>query len=176
MKIVFRFRIIFIVLANTTVLPAGSRCASQPCQNGGACFDFRLADGYFCRCRHPYTGFHCQIQERECPPNACGARTSEMVPSCGPKTSDLALLYTCLCYYPHPPSKVGVALNNCHDKDQLFFPKCEGGAKEIGALPFTNKGFYMCMGRKYLGYVESCPVDYVWNDTRKECIIEKVSL
>jgi hypothetical protein len=57
-KIIFRFEVLCVVLANTTVFPAGSRCASQPCQNGGLCYDFLSADAYYCRCFPPYTSLH----------------------------------------------------------------------------------------------------------------------
>ncbi|XP_061077777.1 lactadherin-like isoform X2 [Conger conger] len=33
-------------------------CASQPCQNGGTCYD--LEGDYNCRCPSPYVGKHCQ--------------------------------------------------------------------------------------------------------------------
>jgi len=66
--------------SDTSVFPAGSHCASQPCQNGGVCYDFSSADAYFCHCFYPHTGLHCQIQEQSCGARLCGNRTSEMLP------------------------------------------------------------------------------------------------
>jgi len=155
------------------VFPTGSRCASQPCQNGGLCFDFSSADAYFCYCFAPYTGLHCHLKQWKClPPSPCGVRTSEMVPSCQSYTSDRALHYSCYCYMPCMSHTLGIALNNCHDKNQLFIPKCEK-KKEIGAVPFTNKAYYICLSEGYVT-LEPCWLNHVWNTTQKKNVYLRI--
>ena len=115
------FESFVFILGDISVFPAGSHCASQPCQNGGVCYDFSSADAYFCHCFYSYTGLHCQIQEQSCGSPLCGDRTSEMLPMCVGYTSDKALRYTCKCYITNSSSiTYGIALNNCYS-EQLFF-------------------------------------------------------
>ncbi|CAF5133349.1 unnamed protein product, partial [Rotaria sp. Silwood1] len=128
---------------NTTVFPAGSRCALKPCENDGLCFDLSSADAYHCVCRDPYTGVHCQIQERIYPPFICGNRTSKILPYSQTFTSDKALPYICVCYIKGLRYVV-YALNNCHN-EKLFHKVCDGKEPFVGALPFTNKAFYICL-------------------------------
>jgi len=161
-----------VVLANTTVFPVGSRCASQPCQNGGRCFDLSLADAYYCSCSYPYTGFHCHIQVWECPPPFWGVRTPEMIPQCYAYSSDRALRYSCRCYMPVTSNLSTLALNNCHDKNQLFVANCNG-EKEIGAVPFTNKAYYICT-RKGVVSLKPCWLNHLWNNTLKKCVPENI--
>jgi len=158
---------------NALVLPAGSRCASQPCQNDGICFDFSSADSYFCMCRSPYTGLHCHVEQWRCVAPACGDKTSEIIPMCRTFTSDMALNYTCICRIISPSVDRALALDNCHDPNQLFYPKCEG-EKPVGAVPFTNKGFYICRSDKFSAFIQPCPLHHVWNDTRKQCVLENI--
>jgi hypothetical protein len=66
-----------------------------------------------------------------------------------------------------------LALNNCQDKDQLFNPNCSL-AEPVGAVPYTNKGFYICPGNKFTAFVQPCPLNHVWNNKRKECILENI--
>ncbi len=166
---------ICIVLANTSVFPIGSRCASRPCQHDGVCFDFSSADGYLCQCPYPYEGLHCHVYEKPCPKSLCGGRVGKIVPVCKPFTNDLALDYICLCYdWNRHPFDFSYALNNCHT-DELFDPKCEGEAG-VGALPFTNKGFSVCPWRTNTVLIKSCPLHHVWNNTQKECVLENNSL
>jgi len=158
---------------NTTVFPIGSRCASQPCQNGGVCFDLSSVDSYVCHCSYPYKGLHCHLLDKSsCPISQCGRdRVGKFIPVCRYYTTDKALDYICFCY-----SKSGryadlrYAANNCYT-DELFSPKCEG-EPPVGALPFTNKGFYICPMSTKSPLVLSCPLHHVWNNTQKECVLE----
>jgi EGF-like domain len=155
------------------VFPAGSRCASQPCQNGGLCFDFSSADAYYCFCFPPYTGLHCHLEQWEClPPSPCGVRTPEMIPMCQSYTSDRALRSSCYCYIPNSSQMRGIALNNCHDKNQLFIPNCKKKA-EIGAVPSTNKAYYICLSESSATVVP-CWLNHVWNNTQKKCVPENI--
>ena len=159
------------VLANATVFPKGSRCASQPCQNGGVCFDFPSADAYACHCYYPYQGLHCHLTMHRC--GRCGGpitKTTKITPLCRSYTSDMALNYTCACYDNRNNSRaVSYALNDCLHKEPYVL-KCDE-EHLVGALPFTNKGFYNCpFGNLML--IESCRLHHVWNDTRKECVPE----
>ncbi len=155
------------------MFPAGSPCASQPCQNGGLCFDFSSADAYYCGCYPPYTGVHCHLQEWACSfPSPCGVRTREMASVCHPYTSDRALRYSCLCYVPGKSDLRSIALNNCQDKNQLFTPNCTE-EKEIGAVPFTNKAYYICNSRNHV-ILEPCWLNHVWNNTQKACVPENI--
>ncbi len=85
----------------------------------------------------------------------------------------MALDYICFCYVK---SRRGYddawryAANNCYT-DELFVPKCEGNPP-VGALPFTNKGFYICPWDTKSLFIRSCALHHVWNDTQKECVIE----
>jgi hypothetical protein len=162
--------VICIVLANTSVFPIGSRCASQPCQNGGVCFDFSSADGYLCQCRSPYKGLHCHLLDKPCPQSQCGGRIGNITAYCKPYTTDMALDYICYCYdWTYQPSVLSFAANNCYT-DENFGPKCEG-KPSAGAIPFTNKGFYGCLMGTDL-FIRPCALHHVWNDTQKECVLE----
>ncbi|CAF1009422.1 unnamed protein product [Adineta steineri] len=158
---------------NTTIFPVGSRCASKPCGDRGLCYDFPSADGYYCECYHPYTGLNCQAEYRECPQFACGNRTSEIFPICFDYTSDKALSYICTCLMINASMEMRFALNNCHN-EKLFSLNCDG-AERVGAVPFTNKGFYICSGSVGVS-VRSCDLHHVWNDTQKECVPEHTPL
>jgi hypothetical protein len=68
---------------------------------------------------------------------------------------------------------MGLALNNCQDKDQFFYPNCDP-AEGVGAVPFTNKAFYICPAGEFTAFVQPCPLNHVWNDTRKQCIPENI--
>jgi hypothetical protein len=152
-------------------LPIESRCASQPCQNGGACVDFSSVDGYLCQCRYPYKGLHCHLLENSCPKSQCGSRVDNIVPACMTYTNDMALDYICFCYdWNRNPVSLSYAANNCNT-DELFVPKCEG-EHPVGALPFTNKGFYICPWDTKTLLIKSCTLHHVWNDTQKECVLE----
>ncbi|CAF1434417.1 unnamed protein product [Rotaria sordida] len=155
---------------NTTVFPAGSRCALRPCENNGLCFDLSSADAYHCACRYPYTGVHCQIQERIFSPRTCGNITSKIVPYCLSFTSDKALPYICVCQI-RGVGHITYALNNCHS-EKLFHKVCDGKVPFVGALPFTNKAFYICKHESFDAYVLPCDLHHVWNDTQKECVPE----
>jgi hypothetical protein len=86
-------------------------------------------------------------------------------------TNDMALDYICFCYdWSRRPVTLSYAANNCHT-DELFDPKCEG-ERPVGALPFTNKGFYICPRSIKLPIIKSCALHHVWNDTQKECVLE----
>jgi hypothetical protein len=162
--------VICIVLANTSVFPIGSRCASQPCQNGGACFDFSSADGYLCLCPSPYEGLHCHLLRKSCSQSECGGIVGKIKAECKTYTTDMALDYICYCYdWSRRPWSMSYAANNCFT-DQLFAPKCEG-KPFAGAIPFTNKGFYICPTGADL-FIKSCALHHVWNDTQKECVLE----
>jgi hypothetical protein len=65
---------LYCVLANATVFSKGSRCASQPCQNAGVCFDFPSADAYLCHCDSLYEGLHCHLTRHR--GGLCGGRTT----------------------------------------------------------------------------------------------------
>ncbi len=55
----------------------------------------------------------------------------------------MALDYICVCYEKNRRyDYVRYAANNCYT-DELFIPKCEGNPP-VGALLYTNKGFYIC--------------------------------
>jgi len=175
-KIIFWFVELFcLVLANTTVFPAGSRCASSPCENGALCLDLSSADTYHCLNPYPCTGVHCQKQERRCPRFACGNRTSEIVPECVPYTSDKALLYICTCYADKYRGSLFYAFNDCHSK-KVFYKYSDRKEPVLGAFPFTNKAFYICLSHRFNVRVESCNLHHVWNDTLKECVPEYTSL
>ncbi|CAF1310797.1 unnamed protein product [Rotaria sp. Silwood1] len=53
------------------VYPPGAQCASQPCQNGGRCFDLPSANTYHCACLGSYTGVNCQTKGRVCSNDIC---------------------------------------------------------------------------------------------------------
>jgi hypothetical protein len=170
-NIVFSFELICIVLANTSVFPIGSRCASHPCQNGGACYDYRSVDGYLCSCPAPYKGLHCHVHDKSCPESQCGDRLGKILPVCKPFTNDMALDYICLCYdWNRRPFGFSFAANNCYT-DELFDPSCERETG-VGAIPFTNKGFYICPWISERVFIKSCPLHHVWNGTQKECVLE----
>jgi hypothetical protein len=83
----------------------------------------------------------------------------------------MALDYVCFCYdWNREPIGLSYAANNCYT-DELFVPKCEG-EPPAGALPFTNKGFYICSGGAKSEIILSCALHHVWNDTQKECVLE----
>ncbi|XP_029467630.1 LOW QUALITY PROTEIN: protein crumbs homolog 2 [Rhinatrema bivittatum] len=44
-------------------------CESQPCQNGGSCYD--LVNGFHCHCVLGFTGISCAININECENNVC---------------------------------------------------------------------------------------------------------
>ncbi len=162
---------ICIVLANTSVFPIGSRCASRPCQHDGVCFDFSSVDGYLCQCPAPYEGLNCHLHEKPCPKSRCGGGLGKILPVCKRFTNDMALDYLYVCYdWDRKPYGFGYAVNNCLT-EKLFNPKCEG-EPPVGALPFTNKGFYICPLRMNSVFIRSCPLHHVWNDTQKECVFE----
>ncbi|CAF1026001.1 unnamed protein product [Adineta steineri] len=158
---------------NTTIFPVGSRCASNPCGDRGVCYDFPSADGYYCECFRPNRGLNCQTEHYECPPFACGNRTSEIFPTCLDFTSDKALPHICGCLVFNA-SHTAFALNNCHN-EKLFYLKCHE-AERVGAVPFTNKGFYICFTGDTRASVRSCDLNHVWNDTQKECVPEYTPL
>ncbi|CAF0987194.1 unnamed protein product [Adineta steineri] len=155
---------------NTTIFPAGSRCASKPCGDRGVCFDFPSADGYHCECYSPYAGLNCQTEHHRCPRFACGNRTSKIVPMCIDFAFDKALPHVCHCLVKGNTEDKHFALNSCHN-EKLFSMKC-AGAERVGAVPFTNKGFYICFTGSINASVRSCDLDRVWNDTQKECVPE----
>ncbi|CAF1009356.1 unnamed protein product [Adineta steineri] len=159
---------------NTTIFPVGSRCASNPCGDRGLCSDFPSADGYYCECDPPYTGLNCQTEYRSCPRFACGNRTSKIAPLCLDFASDKALSYVCNCLVEGNSKDKHFALNNCHN-EKLFSLKC-AGAERVGAVPFTNKAFYICFSSAINASVRSCDLDHVWNDTQKECVPEHTPL
>jgi hypothetical protein len=163
---------ICIILANTSVFPIGSRCASQPCQNGGVCFDFSSVDGYLCLCSYPYQGLHCHLLEKPIPESLCGGQVGKMSPMYYVYTNDMALDYICFCYdySRRPVVTLSYAASNCYT-DELFVLTCEG-EPPVGALPFTNKGFYICPWGTESLIIMSCALHHVWNDTRKECVLE----
>ncbi|CAF1197577.1 unnamed protein product [Adineta steineri] len=156
---------------NTSVFPIGSRCAAQPCQNGGVCFDFSSADAYLCHCPLPYEGLHCHLLRNDCPTSRCGGVIGSIFPECFSYTNDMALNHFCRCHDSSTqPSRISFAGNNCHT-EKLFVPKCEG-EPPVGAVPFTNKGFYICLNNRKTLFMQSCPLQHVWNDTKKECVLE----
>jgi hypothetical protein len=65
-----------------------------------------------------------------------------------------------------------LALNNCDDKNQLFAANCNG-EREFGAVPFTNKAYYICT-RKGVAILEPCWLNHVWNDILKKCVPENI--
>ncbi|CAF1342182.1 unnamed protein product [Adineta steineri] len=159
---------------NTTIFSVGSRCASKPCGDRGLCSDFPSADGYHCQCDYPYTGLNCQTEYRRCPRFACGNRTSKIVPMCVDYASDKALPRVCTCLVKGNTADKHFALNNCHN-ETLFSLKCDG-AERVGAVPFSNKAFYICYTGSINASVRPCDLDHVWNDTQKECVPEHTSL
>ncbi len=62
---------------------------------------------------------------------------------CEPYTSDKALRYSCICNMSDGSHLDSIARNNSHDKNQLFVSNCNE-EKETGAVPFTNKAYYIC--------------------------------
>ncbi|CAF1320436.1 unnamed protein product [Adineta steineri] len=155
---------------NTTIFPAGSRCASNPCGDRGLCSDFPSADGYHCECDPPYAGLNCQTEYRRCSIFECGNRTSKIVPLCVGFASDKALPHVCTCLVKGATKDTYFALNNCHN-EKLFSLKC-AGAERVGAVPFSNKAFYICFTGSINASVRSCDLHHVWNDTQKECVPE----
>ncbi|CAF1315211.1 unnamed protein product [Adineta steineri] len=159
---------------NNTIFPVGSRCASKPCGDRGLCYDFPSADGYHCQCDPPYTGLNCQTEYRRCSIFACGNRTSKIVPMCVDYASDKALARVCTCLVKGATKDTYFALNNCHN-EKLFSLKC-AGAERVGAVPFSNKAFYICYTGSINASVRPCDLHHVWNDTQKECVPEHTSL
>ncbi|CAF1345014.1 unnamed protein product [Rotaria sordida] len=156
---------------NTRVYPAGSRCALKPCQNGGHCYDLSSADAYHCACSYPYTGVHCQTLHRLCYGDICSDKTSNILAFCHGFTTDKALPYVCLCHMKNATKERFVALNNCHS-GETFHKVCDGKEPFVGALPFTNKAFYICLPGRLDSRLIPCDLDHVWNDTQKECVPE----
>ncbi len=76
-----RFEVLCVVLANTTVFPAGSRCVSQPCQNGGLCYDFFISGRLLLSL---FSSIY-------------WSSLSSMVPMCEPYTSDKNQLFVPNC-------------------------------------------------------------------------------
>jgi hypothetical protein len=122
-------------------------------------------------CLSTYTGVNCQTEERPCSPYACGNRTSEILPTCYTFTSDKALPYICICYIFESLKEPSLALNNCHT-EKLFHKLCDGHESFVRALPFTNKGYYVCQSGSSNMRFGSCALHHVWNDTQKECVPE----
>jgi hypothetical protein len=85
----------------------------------------------------------------------------------------MALDYVCYCYdwSRRPSLLLSYAANNCYT-EELFVPKCEEDEYHVGALPFTNKGFYICLKGGLPVIIKSCVLHHVWNDTQKECVLE----
>ncbi|CAF1523772.1 unnamed protein product, partial [Rotaria sordida] len=135
------------------------------------CFDFSSADAYYCACRFPYTGVHCQTQDRLCSGDICDNKASNILAFCHGFTSDKALPYICICHMKNAPEERFVALNNCHS-GEIFHKVCDGKEPFVGALPFTNKAFYICLPGWVNARVRSCDLDHVWNYTQKECVLE----
>jgi hypothetical protein len=111
-----------------------------------------------------------------CEKNACGGVSSQMKGVCRSFPSDRALSYYCECHkeidaFYHSFLEVYFAPSNCH-KDHLYKPSCEAIRDGVVAVPFTNKGYYVCRRRHLLSFVRSCRVGHVWNDTQKECVQE----
>ena len=102
-----------------------SACDSNPCQNGGECFD--LLDGYRCECEDVYNGLHCELCELinyliiywdlyDLVSGKCNFALSEYVIA---GTSSYARLTKELCLFVHvfyPPWKrgyIGLSLSVC---------------------------------------------------------------
>jgi hypothetical protein len=158
-----------VCLANVTVFAKGSRCASHPCQNGGVCFDFPSADVIFV-----IVNLHIKvfivISLYTDAPSVVVCQQKKFFPSSQPFTSDMALNYTCHCHNNTQGSRaVSYALDDCFS-NETYVLKCDE-EHLVGALPFTNKGFYICPFGSWMA-IESCRLHHVWNDTRKECVPE----
>ena len=162
----------FIFEADQTILPIGSRCASQPCQNGGTCFDFPSADAFLCLCPPSYEGVHCHARTRMCEKTACGGDSVQMKGACRSFPSDRALSYYCECHKEADDFlDVYFAPSNCY-KDDLYKPICAVRENGAVAIPFTNKGYYVYRHGDIFSFLQSCRLGHVWNDTQKECVQE----
>jgi hypothetical protein len=160
----------FIFEVNQTILPNGSRCASQPCQNGGICFDFPSADAFLCACPYPYEGVHCHLRRQSCSPNVCGPTDfGRMLPRCIRFPSDRALRYFCHCY-----ANDDISYYTPYDcgKGERYYIDCDEKGLRVGAVPFTNKAYFVCLDYFNIPVIQSCRLGHVWNDTQKECIPE----
>jgi hypothetical protein len=155
--------------ANQTISPIGSRCASQPCQNGGKCYDFPSADAFLCVCPPLYEGVHCHARTRVCSGYICGSRDLEgLFPSCISFASDRALRYICDCW---TGNVLYYTSFDC-EKGERYYPKCDENVSSVGAVPFTNKAYLVCLKGSSGPFIKSCRVGHVWNDTQKECMQE----
>ena len=86
--------------------------------------------------------------------------------------SDRVLSYYCECQKEVDDRlDVYFASSNCY-KDDLYELSCVGTWHGVLAVPFTNKGYYVCRHGFLLSFVQSCRVGHVWNNTQKECVQE----
>jgi hypothetical protein len=161
--------------ANTTVFPPKSRCASGPCQNGGRCYDYPVADAFHCSCTGHYEGVHCQAFKRSCPSDGCDGwftRARAFLDPCLPFVTDRALTHICECITENDGQfRKWYAQNSCQG-EQFVIPNCTNADQHAGPLPFTNKGFYICRSQLHRASVQSCRLGRVWNDVKKECVPE----
>jgi hypothetical protein len=107
-----------------------------------------------------------------CKKNACGTVSNQMEAVCRSFPSDRALSYYCECRKEvDDVFEVYFAPSNCHT-DDLYMLSCGGMRNDVVAVPFTNKGYYVCYRGYLLTFVQSCRIGHVWNDTQKECVHE----
>jgi hypothetical protein len=153
-----------ILLVNTTVLPPRSRCASQPCQNGGTCLDFPVVDAFYCGCRWPYQGVRCQEYKVSCPSTNCGMKRPDLTPNCIAFPSDRALISICQCTIINGTEVTTKYSSTICGDEKSYLPNCLQTGQRLGTLPFTNKGFYICHPGSNNIEVMSCLKGRIWDD------------
>ncbi|XP_061593558.1 sushi, nidogen and EGF-like domain-containing protein 1 isoform X1 [Cololabis saira] len=88
-------------------------CASNPCQNGGACKD--QINGFFCECPPGYTGIRCETDIDECEDSPCLNNAS-----CVQDTGS----FTCVCAPGYTGALCETDINECESQPCLNGGEC----------------------------------------------------
>ncbi|XP_072051612.1 uncharacterized protein [Amphiura filiformis] len=116
--------------------PDGDECASQPCLNGGQCFD--KTNGFTCKCRRGFTGKICKIRagSRLCPSRYFACNNGRCIKAsgicdgrnhCGDGSDEVNCDCDFICYNGRciPERYVCDNNNNCGDWTDENVPQCD---------------------------------------------------